>query len=111
LGLVALGIAEGTVPALPFSSWWTGGSLIFGGVVALATILISLYEARRSPRGGVEKAGCYLAVLIVRVADPAHDRVLLQAVGERRLVGRRGVRDVVAHRVGARGREVATVRG
>jgi TRAP-type C4-dicarboxylate transport system permease small subunit len=58
LGLVALGIAEGTVPALPFSSWWTGGSLIFGGVVALATILISLYEARRSPRGGVEKAGC-----------------------------------------------------
>ena len=49
LGLVALGIAEGTVPALPFSSWWTGGSLIFGGVAALATILVSLFQARRAP--------------------------------------------------------------
>ena len=58
LALVALGIAEGTVPALPFSSWWTGGSLIFGGVVALATILVSLAQARRAPRAGVEKAGC-----------------------------------------------------
>ncbi len=49
LGLVALGVAEGTVPALPFSSWWTGGSLIFGGVAALATILVSLVQARRAP--------------------------------------------------------------
>jgi uncharacterized protein (TIGR02611 family) len=50
LGLIALGIAEGTVSALPFSSWWTGGSLIFGGVAALATILVSLHQARRVPR-------------------------------------------------------------
>ncbi len=56
LGLVALGVAEGMVSALPFSSWWTGGSLIFGGVVALATILVSLSQARNSSRGGVEKA-------------------------------------------------------
>ena len=49
IGLIVLGVAEGTVPALPFSSWWTGGSLIFGGAVALATILVSLYQARRAP--------------------------------------------------------------
>ncbi len=47
LALVAAGVALGTVPALPFSSWWTGGSLIFGGLVALATILVSLRQARR----------------------------------------------------------------
>ncbi|HEX4019406.1 MAG TPA: PGPGW domain-containing protein [Frankiaceae bacterium] len=46
LGLVALGIALGTVSALPFSSWWTGGSLIFGGVAALATIVVSLRQAK-----------------------------------------------------------------
>jgi uncharacterized protein (TIGR02611 family) len=51
LGLIAVGIALGTVPSLPFSSWWTGGSLIFGGTVALATILVSLREARRGPDG------------------------------------------------------------
>ena len=47
LALVAAGIALGTVPALPFSSWWTGGSLIFGGLVALTTILVSLRQARK----------------------------------------------------------------
>ncbi len=46
LGLVGLGIALGTVPALPLSSWWTGGSLIFGGLAALTTILVSLRQAR-----------------------------------------------------------------
>lgn len=58
LGLIVLGIAEGTVAAMPFSSWWTGGSLIFGGLVALATILVSLAQARRAPHGGTEKVGC-----------------------------------------------------
>ncbi len=57
LGLVALGIAEGTVSAFPFSSWWTGGSLIFGGLAALATILVSLAQARGALRDGAEKAG------------------------------------------------------
>lgn len=47
LGLVAAGIVWGVVSAVPFSSWWTGGSLIFGGLAALATILVSLRQARR----------------------------------------------------------------
>ena len=37
---MAAGIAWGTISALPFSSWWVGGSLIFGGLVALATIIV-----------------------------------------------------------------------
>ena len=54
LGLIALGVAEGTVPALPFSSWRTGGSLIFGGVAALATILVSLAQAHSGARDGAQ---------------------------------------------------------
>ena len=50
LGLIGAGIALGTVPALPFSSWWTGGSLIFGGLAALTTILVSLRQAHRARR-------------------------------------------------------------
>jgi uncharacterized protein (TIGR02611 family) len=45
LGLIAVGVVWGAVPAVPFSSWWTGGSLIFGGVVALTTIIVSLRQA------------------------------------------------------------------
>ena len=55
LGLVGLGVALGTVPALPFSSWWTGGSLIFGGLAALATIVVSLRQAKAA-RGSAEPA-------------------------------------------------------
>jgi uncharacterized protein (TIGR02611 family) len=51
LGLVALGVAEGTVTSLPFSSWWTGGGLIFGGLAALTTIVVSIVQARRSRAG------------------------------------------------------------
>ena len=47
LGLIAAGIVWGSVSALPFSSWWTGGSLIFGGLVALTTIIVSIRQARR----------------------------------------------------------------
>ena len=46
LALVAGGVVVGVVHTLPASSWWTGGSLIAGGVIALATILVSLYQAR-----------------------------------------------------------------
>jgi uncharacterized protein (TIGR02611 family) len=46
LGLIAVGIVWGSVSSLPFSSWWTGGSLIFGGVVALTTIVVSLRQAK-----------------------------------------------------------------
>jgi hypothetical protein len=45
LGLIAAGIVVGVVDTLPASSWWTGGSLIAGGVIALATIGVSLYQA------------------------------------------------------------------
>ena len=45
LGLIAAGIVWGLVPAIPFSGWWSGGSLIFGGVVALTTIIVSLRQA------------------------------------------------------------------
>lgn len=47
LALIGAGIAWGAVPALPFSSWWTGGSLIFGGLIALATIVVNIRQARR----------------------------------------------------------------
>jgi uncharacterized protein (TIGR02611 family) len=46
LGLIAAGIVWGSVTSLPFSSWWSGGSLIFGGVVALTTIIVSLRQAK-----------------------------------------------------------------
>ncbi len=46
LGLIAAGVLWGAVSALPFSSWWTGGSLIFGGLAALITILVSIRQAR-----------------------------------------------------------------
>jgi uncharacterized protein (TIGR02611 family) len=46
LGLVAAGIVWGLLPQIPFSSWWSGGGLIVGGLVALATIIVSLYQAK-----------------------------------------------------------------
>jgi TRAP-type C4-dicarboxylate transport system permease small subunit len=36
------------VETLPASGWWTGGSLIAGGLIALATIVVSLVQARRT---------------------------------------------------------------
>jgi uncharacterized protein (TIGR02611 family) len=50
LGLIAAGVIWGSVSAVPFSSWWTGGSLIFGGVAALATIIVSLRQAQAHRR-------------------------------------------------------------
>lgn len=47
LALIAIGIVWGAITSLPFSSWWVGGSLIFGGLVALATIIVSLRQARQ----------------------------------------------------------------
>jgi hypothetical protein len=49
LALIAAGIVWGSVSALPFSSWWTGGSLIFGGLAALTTIIVSIRQARSQP--------------------------------------------------------------
>lgn len=48
LGLVVAGVVLGLVETLPFAGWVTGGSLIAGGVVALATIIVSLAQARRA---------------------------------------------------------------
>ncbi len=56
LGLIAAGIVLGLVKKLPFSSWWTGGSLIAGGVIALATIVVSIAQARRARRAGLPTA-------------------------------------------------------
>jgi uncharacterized protein (TIGR02611 family) len=50
LALVVAGVVWGSVSALPFSSWWTGGSLIFGGLAALATIIYSLRQAQADRR-------------------------------------------------------------
>jgi uncharacterized protein (TIGR02611 family) len=48
--LVAAGVFVGVDDRLPASGWWTGGSLIAAGLIALATILISLLQARRTGR-------------------------------------------------------------
>jgi hypothetical protein len=48
LALIAVGIAVGVYESLPASGWLTGGSLIAGGVIALATIGVSIAQARRS---------------------------------------------------------------
>lgn len=53
LGLIAAGVVVGVVDSLPASGWWTGGSLIAGGVIALGTILVSLYQARSGRRAAV----------------------------------------------------------
>jgi hypothetical protein len=52
LGLVGGGVVVGMSDRLPASGWWTGGSLIAGGVLALATILVSLEQARRARKAG-----------------------------------------------------------
>ena len=52
LGMMAAGVIWGTVSALPFSSWWTGGTLIGSGLIVLITILVSLRQARRAKSEG-----------------------------------------------------------
>jgi uncharacterized protein (TIGR02611 family) len=48
LGIVGLGGVLALSELLPGSGWATGGSLAFGGLVALATILYSLWQRRTS---------------------------------------------------------------
>jgi uncharacterized protein (TIGR02611 family) len=50
LGLIAAGVVWGTVSAVPFASWWAGGSLIFGGLAALITIIVSIRQAQAQKR-------------------------------------------------------------
>jgi hypothetical protein len=48
--LVAAGFCWGLIDGLPAASWWVGGSLIFSGVAALATLAASLVVVRRELR-------------------------------------------------------------
>jgi uncharacterized protein (TIGR02611 family) len=52
LGMVAAGVAWGTASALPFSSWWTGATLVGSGLIVLITILVSLRQASRAKAEG-----------------------------------------------------------
>ena len=52
LGMMAAGVAWGSVSALPFSSWWTGATLIGSGLIVLITILVSLRQASQAKAEG-----------------------------------------------------------
>jgi uncharacterized protein (TIGR02611 family) len=52
LGMVVLGVIWGRSTTLIGHGWITGGSMIFGGVVILATIVVSLEQARRARARG-----------------------------------------------------------
>ncbi|AEH09211.1 MULTISPECIES: PGPGW domain-containing protein [Protofrankia] len=52
LGMIAVGILWIVVETLPFSSPWTGGSVVFGGLVILSTILFSLWQAKQARDAG-----------------------------------------------------------
>jgi hypothetical protein len=49
LGLVVAGVCWGAVDGLPGGSWWVGGSLVFGGLAALATVVASVVVVHREP--------------------------------------------------------------
>ncbi|WP_035920458.1 PGPGW domain-containing protein [Frankia sp. QA3] len=53
LGMIAAGIAWIVVDTLPASSPWTGGSLIFSGLVVLATMIVSLWQAKQARDAGL----------------------------------------------------------
>jgi uncharacterized protein (TIGR02611 family) len=52
LGMMAAGVAWGSVSALPFSTWWTGATLIGSGLIVLITILVSLRQASQAKSEG-----------------------------------------------------------
>ncbi|MGF7236696.1 MAG: PGPGW domain-containing protein [Frankia sp.] len=52
LGAIAAGIIWIAKTDLPAAGPWTGGSLIFSGLVILATIIVSLEQARRARAAG-----------------------------------------------------------
>lgn len=72
LGMIGVGLTLGLVPSLPFASWWTGGTLIGSGLIVLATILVSLWQARHPDgdggRGGSDRTDQAVAA---RPVDPA----------------------------------------
>jgi hypothetical protein len=52
IGMVAAGVAWVVVEELPASSPWTGGSIIFSGLVVLATMGVSLWQAKQARDAG-----------------------------------------------------------
>jgi uncharacterized protein (TIGR02611 family) len=52
IAMVAAGIAWIVVDTLPASSPWSGGSLIFSGLVVLSTMIVSLWQARQARLAG-----------------------------------------------------------
>ena len=55
LGGTTTGVALIVVESLPFSGWAAGGSLIFGGVVVLATLAFSVARLRMTPGSTLDK--------------------------------------------------------
>lgn len=47
LGLIAGGIVWGLMEDWPFSSWWTAGTLIGSGILAIGTLAWSVADLRR----------------------------------------------------------------
>ncbi|MBX6387814.1 MAG: PGPGW domain-containing protein [Frankia sp.] len=52
LAMIAAGILWIRYEELPFSSPWSGGSVIFGGTVVLVTIFVSLWQAYQARKAG-----------------------------------------------------------
>lgn len=52
LGMIAAGIAWIVIDTLPASSAWSGGSIIFSGLVVLATMIVSLWQAKQARDAG-----------------------------------------------------------
>lgn len=53
IGMVAAGVGWIILEDLPGSSPWSGGSLIFSGLVVIATIAVSLWQARQARAAGL----------------------------------------------------------
>ncbi len=53
LGMIGVGIAWIVVDTLPASPPWSGGSLIFSGLVVLATMIVSLWQAKQARDAGL----------------------------------------------------------
>lgn len=53
LCMIAAGMAWIVVDTLPGSSPWSGGSLVFSGLVVLSTMIVSLWQARQARAAGL----------------------------------------------------------
>nr|MDT0664028.1 PGPGW domain-containing protein [Micromonospora sp. DSM 115978] len=52
IGMIAAGVVWIVHEDLPASSPWTGGSIIFSGLVVLATMVVSLWQAKQARDAG-----------------------------------------------------------